>query len=225
MGIGVGHPEAHQQYRKPLDARVEYPGQLDEYDVPRDCDVVAALGPKVLKLSAQRSAGVRKLFRLVQLEQVAERIVQEGLVPGAGDERDPLHLDALLLQVGDGGIDVVDLDREVVRTERLGVGLHQVHLLAAGVEPVPRAELGARQLRHTEHVAIEGEPLPRVGDADGDMVHTGWLHGSMLPRILHSCMTFRIGTPRLVVLHSVRPLSTSHHPETHAATTAWFAGN
>ena len=87
-GIGVGHPEAHQQYRKPLDARVEYPDQLDEYDVPRDCDVVAALGPKVLKLSAERSAGVRKLFRLVQLEQVAERIVQEGLVPGAGDERD-----------------------------------------------------------------------------------------------------------------------------------------
>jgi hypothetical protein len=39
-------------------------------------------------------------------------------------------------------------------------------------------------------------------------VHTGWLHGSMLPRILHSCMTFRIGTPRLVVLHSV---STDEH--------------
>ncbi len=75
---------------------VEYPDQLDEYGVPRDCDVVATLGPKVLKLSAERSAGVRKLFRLVQLEQVAERIVQEGLVPGAGDERDPVHLNALL---------------------------------------------------------------------------------------------------------------------------------
>jgi hypothetical protein len=47
------------------------------------------LGPKVLKLSAERSAAVRKLFRLVQLEQVAERIVQEGLVPSAGDELDP----------------------------------------------------------------------------------------------------------------------------------------
>jgi hypothetical protein len=49
------------------------------------------------------------------------------------------------------------------------------------------------------HVAIEGEPLLRVGDADGDMVHTGWLHRSILPRILHSCMTSRIGTPRLAV--------------------------
>jgi hypothetical protein len=50
-------------------------------------------------------------LRLVRLEQVAERIVKEGLVPGAGDERDPVHLDALFLQIGDGGIDVIDLDR------------------------------------------------------------------------------------------------------------------
>jgi hypothetical protein len=71
---------------------------------------------------------VRKLFRLVQLEQVVKRIVQEGLVSGTGDERYPVHLNALLLQVGDGGIDVVDSDREVVCSERLGVGLHQVHL-------------------------------------------------------------------------------------------------
>jgi hypothetical protein len=34
-------------------------------------------------------------LRLVQLEQVAERIVQEGLVPGAGDERDPVHLNTM----------------------------------------------------------------------------------------------------------------------------------
>jgi hypothetical protein len=154
------------------------------------CHVVAALGPKVLKLSAQRSARVRKLFRLVQLEQVAERIVQEGLLPGAGDERGPVHLDALLLQVGDGRIYVVDSDREVVRTELLRVGLHQVHLLAAGVQPVTRAEIWARQLRHAEHVAIKGETLLRVGDADGDMVHTGWLHRSILPRTLHPRMTF-----------------------------------
>ena len=120
----------------------------------------------------------RKLFRLVQLS-VAERIVQEGLVPGAGDERDPVHLDALLLQVADGGIDVVDSDREVVCTERLGVGFHQVDLLAAGVEPVPGAEIGARELRHAEHVPVEGESLcPRR--RRWRMVYTGWLHRSIL---------------------------------------------
>ena len=54
------------------------------------------------------SLSVRKLFRLVQLEEVAERIVQEGLAPRAWSDWDAVHLDALLLQVGDGGIDVVD---------------------------------------------------------------------------------------------------------------------
>jgi hypothetical protein len=57
-----------------------------------------------------------------------------------------------------------------------------MHLLSAGVEPVPRTQIGARQLRHAEHVAIKGETLLRVGDADGDMVDTGWLHRSILPR-------------------------------------------
>jgi probable F420-dependent oxidoreductase len=57
LGIGVGHPEAHQQYRKPIDALTEYLDKLDEYGVPKNRRVVAALGPKVLKLSAERSAG------------------------------------------------------------------------------------------------------------------------------------------------------------------------
>lgn len=57
LGIGVGHPEAHQQYRKPVDALVEYLDKLDEHGVPRGRRVVAALGPKVLQLSASRAAG------------------------------------------------------------------------------------------------------------------------------------------------------------------------
>ena len=57
LGIGVGHPEAHQEYRKPIDALTEYLDKLDEYGVPRGRRVVAALGPKVLQLSASRSAG------------------------------------------------------------------------------------------------------------------------------------------------------------------------
>ena len=57
LGIGVGHPEAHQEYRKPVDALTEYLDKLDEYGVPRARRVVAALGPKVLRLSASRAAG------------------------------------------------------------------------------------------------------------------------------------------------------------------------
>jgi probable F420-dependent oxidoreductase len=57
LGIGVGHPEAVAEYRRPYDALVEYLDQLDEHGVPANRRVVAALGPQVLKLSARRSAG------------------------------------------------------------------------------------------------------------------------------------------------------------------------
>jgi probable F420-dependent oxidoreductase len=58
LGIGVGHREAGHEYRKPIEALNEYLDKLDEYGVPRNRRVVAALGPKALKLSAERSAGV-----------------------------------------------------------------------------------------------------------------------------------------------------------------------
>jgi probable F420-dependent oxidoreductase len=57
LGIGVGHPEAGHEYRKPFDALKEYLDKLDEYGVPKNRRVVAALGPQVLKLSARRAAG------------------------------------------------------------------------------------------------------------------------------------------------------------------------
>jgi probable F420-dependent oxidoreductase len=57
LGIGVGHPEAHTEYKKPYDALTEYLDALDTHGVPKDRRVVAALGPQVLKLSARRSAG------------------------------------------------------------------------------------------------------------------------------------------------------------------------
>jgi probable F420-dependent oxidoreductase len=57
LGIGVGHPEAGHEYKKPYDALTDYLDKLDEYGVPKDRRVVAALGPQVLKLSARRSAG------------------------------------------------------------------------------------------------------------------------------------------------------------------------
>ncbi|MFV8053679.1 LLM class F420-dependent oxidoreductase [Mycobacterium sp. 48b] len=57
LGIGVGHPEHTGEYRKPYEALVEYLDVLDAAKVPTSRLVIAALGDKVLKLSAQRSAG------------------------------------------------------------------------------------------------------------------------------------------------------------------------
>ncbi|MBU9763750.1 LLM class F420-dependent oxidoreductase [Mycobacterium sp. TNTM28] len=57
LGIGVGHPEHTEEYRNPYEALVEYLNVLDAAKVPTSRLVLAALGDKVLKLAAQRSAG------------------------------------------------------------------------------------------------------------------------------------------------------------------------
>jgi probable F420-dependent oxidoreductase len=57
LGIGAGHPEHTEEYRKPYDALVDYLDELDENGVPANQRVLAALGPRVLRLSADRTAG------------------------------------------------------------------------------------------------------------------------------------------------------------------------
>ena len=75
LGIGVGHPEAHQEYRKPIDALTDYLDKLDEYGVPKDRRVVAALGPKVLKLSAERSAGAHPYLTTPEHTAEARKLI------------------------------------------------------------------------------------------------------------------------------------------------------
>lgn len=59
LGIGVGHPELNgAPYVKPFDALAGYLGGLKANGVPTDRIVVAALGPRVLKLAAQNAGGV-----------------------------------------------------------------------------------------------------------------------------------------------------------------------
>src|SRR5260370_34200785 len=57
LGLGIGHPEATQEYRRPYAKLVSYLDELDELKVPGGGRVLAALGPKVLRLAAQRTAG------------------------------------------------------------------------------------------------------------------------------------------------------------------------
>lgn len=57
LGVGVGHPERTREYVKPYDALVGYLDALDAAVVPTSRRVLAALGPRMLRLAAQRSAG------------------------------------------------------------------------------------------------------------------------------------------------------------------------
>jgi probable F420-dependent oxidoreductase len=75
LGIGVGHPEAHVAYRKPIDALNDYLDKLDEYGVPKNRRVVAALGPRVLQLSARRSAGAHPYLTTPEHTRQARELI------------------------------------------------------------------------------------------------------------------------------------------------------
>ena len=64
VGIGVGHPEATGHYTRPLGAMQVFLDGLDAatVPVPRTRRCLAALGPKMLKLSAERSLGAHTYF-------------------------------------------------------------------------------------------------------------------------------------------------------------------
>jgi probable F420-dependent oxidoreductase len=57
LGVGAGHPEATQEYANPYDTLADYVDVLLGNGVPADTLVLAALGPRVLRLAAERTAG------------------------------------------------------------------------------------------------------------------------------------------------------------------------
>ena len=75
LGVGVGHREATTEYRDPYGKIVEYLDQLDDGGVPADRRVIAALGPKVLELSAARAAGAHPYLTTPEHDGFARKIM------------------------------------------------------------------------------------------------------------------------------------------------------
>src|SRR6202035_3242932 len=57
LGVGAGHREATQEYASPYQTLARYVDVLLAEGVPADSLVLAALGPRVLRLSAERAGG------------------------------------------------------------------------------------------------------------------------------------------------------------------------
>jgi probable F420-dependent oxidoreductase len=80
LGIGIGHPEATSDYRRPLTSMRAFLDGLDAAPAPppprERC--LAALGPKMLDLAADRTAGAHTYF--VPVEHT--RSARERLGPG-----------------------------------------------------------------------------------------------------------------------------------------------
>lgn len=57
LGIGTGHREATPERVRPIDAMSTYLDVLDQRGVPVEARVLSALGPRMLAMAAERSAG------------------------------------------------------------------------------------------------------------------------------------------------------------------------
>lgn len=57
LGVGIGHPESIGRYALPYDTMVSYLDALDAGGVPAQGRVLAALGPRALRLARDRTAG------------------------------------------------------------------------------------------------------------------------------------------------------------------------
>jgi probable F420-dependent oxidoreductase len=79
LGIGIGHPEATSHYTKPLAAMQAFLDGVDAAPppVPRTRRCLAALGPKMLELSAERSLGAHTYFVPVDHTRAARESLGE----------------------------------------------------------------------------------------------------------------------------------------------------
>ncbi|WP_092915342.1 LLM class F420-dependent oxidoreductase [Agrococcus baldri] len=75
LGIGIGHRERNDDYRKPFAALVDYLDDLDAAGVPVSRRVIAALGPRTLRLAADRAAGTHPYMTTPQHTRFARETV------------------------------------------------------------------------------------------------------------------------------------------------------
>jgi probable F420-dependent oxidoreductase len=99
LGLGVSHAGFAQQYHRPYSALVSYLDGLDAAGVPAGRRVLAALGPRSLRLARERSAGTIPYLVTAEYTAHAREILGEAplLAPELGVvlERGPARARAL----------------------------------------------------------------------------------------------------------------------------------
>jgi probable F420-dependent oxidoreductase len=78
LGVGIGHPESTSEYRKPYETIVTYLDTLDDAEVPEEHIVLAALGPRVLSMSGERTAGAHPYFTTPRHTRAARDVLGDG---------------------------------------------------------------------------------------------------------------------------------------------------
>ncbi|MCK9874365.1 LLM class F420-dependent oxidoreductase [Frankia sp. Ag45/Mut15] len=83
LGFGVGHREPVERatgrpWEKPVEVLLDYLDTLDELGVPREDQALAALGPRVLGIAAERTAGALPYLVTAEHTREARRLLGPG---------------------------------------------------------------------------------------------------------------------------------------------------
>lgn len=121
LGLGIGHPEATDEYRSPLEKIGEYLDILDAEEVPRDRMVLAALGPKALGIAAERTAGAHPYLTTPRHTVYAREVMGAGPLL-APEQKVVLDLDPDRARATGRGVVARYLDRVNYRNSLLREG-------------------------------------------------------------------------------------------------------
>ncbi|GAA2862023.1 LLM class F420-dependent oxidoreductase [Pseudonocardia halophobica] len=78
LGVGIGHPEGQKEYRSPFDTIQTYLDDLDAAGVPVEDRALAALGPKVMRVAGERTAGAAPYLTVPEHAREAREILGTG---------------------------------------------------------------------------------------------------------------------------------------------------
>ncbi len=176
LGVGVGHPEAVATYHSPYQTLVNYLDVLEAEGVPVDRQVLAALGPRVLRLAAERTGGAHPYLVTPEHTRLARGILGPGKLL-APEQRVVLEADpARARALGRGSVKpYLRLTNYTANLQRLGFTADDVagegsdRLVDALVVSGDDAEIRKRFAEHldagADHVAVQ---LIAEPDADLD---------------------------------------------------------
>ena len=136
LGIGTGHPEATAGWGKPYETLSRYLDVLDEQGVPRRRRVLAALGPRVLALARDRSAGAHPYLVTPEHTRRARAILGDGPLLA------PEHKAVLVADPGRARA----IGRAKVRTPYLGLVNYRTNLRRLGFTDDDMADGGSDRL-------------------------------------------------------------------------------
>lgn len=181
IGIGAGHPEGQgDRALKPFAAVNDYLDVLDDERVPEGRRVLAALGPRMLKLSRDRAAGAHPYLVTPSFNEGAREILGAGKLL-ATEQRVVLRDAAEAARaLGRPSVDkpYLGLRNYVNNLTRLGYAPEDVEspgsdrliddLVAYGDDAAVAARLDAHLHAGADHVAAQ------LIAADGDDVHEAY---------------------------------------------------